>query len=115
MSDQYAEQANRSARSYFQARQAIGEIDWNRMLTRFLTDTLNQVMPDQWEWRAEQLQACQPAAGDYRGNSTTAELQTRTERVTAQATACRRHAALLRCNNDTNLDLHAETIRLEAQ
>ena len=96
----YAEQASRAARSLFEgqqaARRALAAIDWEAVLRRFLQDTLQAALPDQWDARSEVFEAARPRPGDFNGSATAAELAERDARNAATAQACRDHAAILR-------------------
>ncbi len=98
--DTYTERARESAKSFYGnqkvARQALAELDLERVLFRLIQDCIAAALPAQWERRAQVLDDARPKPGDWTGNASNSELAELDERNARLAAQCRLHAALLR-------------------
>jgi hypothetical protein len=73
-------------------------LDLDQFRARVLQDALTEATAQYWIHRAHQFEDAAPRVGEFHGKATPDELRQRWYACMATATACRRHADLIRSN-----------------
>lgn len=97
--EQHADRVRREARSLFQgqaaARSALGSVDFEQLVHRFLADALNEASARYWRARAEVFEAARPHPEDFTGRADPAELARLDAANREAARACRNRAVMV--------------------